>query len=244
MLRYRRRPMSLPLDRASLLASLSSGSTFEYRFFWGHSAPPGAVTDACFSQWWRSSFELDGGTYSSAEQWMMASKARLFGDEATLAQIMAAHEPEVVKKLGRRVAGFDDATWRASSFDLVTRGNIAKFGQDAALRSHMLSTGDEILVEASPHDTIWGIGLASSAPEARDPARWRGDNLLGFALVKARAALRAGGLGPAVRGRSALRFVLQPRGVHARCHDPTQARSDHHGLQRHLVSQGGPLVPG
>lgn len=86
--------------------------------------------------------------------------------------------------------GYDEHAWAARRFDLVTLGNLAKFEQDQALRHHLLSTGHDVLVEASPHDTIWGIGLGRDAPEATDPRSWRGQNLLGFALMRTRAVLR------------------------------------------------------
>jgi ribA/ribD-fused uncharacterized protein len=181
------------LDVESLRAAVGRGETFQYRFFWGHRPrPDGRIGDSCFSQWWSCAFEVDGQRYTSAEQFMMAEKARLFGDEQSRAKILATDDPAYAKKLGRGVQGFDEARWEAARFELVTRGNVAKFGQDEKLRFHLLSTRDDLLVEASPTDSVWGIGLAAENPDARDPASWRGLNLLGFALVKARAVLREG----------------------------------------------------
>jgi ribA/ribD-fused uncharacterized protein len=73
----------------------------------------------------------------------------------------------------------------------VTRGNVAKFGQHEDLRAFLLATDERVLVEASPRDAVWGIGLGASNPDARIPERWRGRNLLGFALMEARSRLRA-----------------------------------------------------
>jgi ribA/ribD-fused uncharacterized protein len=183
--------MALLLDLEAVRGAAASGTRLEYRFFWGHRpGKDGRISDSCFSQWWPCRFELDGQAYSSAEQLMMAGKARLFGDQATLAQILATSDPSRVKALGRKVQGFDDAAWTAAREPLVTRGNVAKFGQDEALKQHLLSTGDHVLVEASPVDRIWGIGLAADHEHAAAPARWRGLNLLGFALMRARAILR------------------------------------------------------
>jgi ribA/ribD-fused uncharacterized protein len=121
---------------------------------------------------------------------MMATKARLFGDDEALARILATGDPGRAKALGRQVRGFDEAAWQAVRFDAVTRGNVAKFGQSEPLRRYLLATRDAFLVEASPVDRIWGIGFAADHEDARAPARWRGLNLLGFALMRARAILR------------------------------------------------------
>lgn len=146
--------------------------------------------DWVLSQWWPCRFEEGGQVYTSAEQYMMAGKARLFGDHEKLAEILATGDPARCKALGRQVRGFDRERWGAAAFDLVTRGNVAKLGQAPALRAHILGTGDAVLVEASPRDRIWGIGLGASNPAARDPMAWRGRNLLGFALIRARGILR------------------------------------------------------
>jgi len=181
------------LDREALQEAVARGERVRYRFFWGHRPrKDGKLSDSCFSQWWACAFTVEGQRYTSAEQFMMAEKARLFGDDATRAKILATDDPGWAKKLGREVRGFDEARWTADRFELVTRGNLAKFGQDDALKAYLLSTGESILVEASPTDTIWGIGLAAADPAASEPGQWRGLNLLGFALMSARATLAAG----------------------------------------------------
>jgi ribA/ribD-fused uncharacterized protein len=174
-----------------LIALLDQGVRPTYYFFWGHHARENvAVGKWCLSQWWPVSFAVDGITYASAEHFMMAAKARLFGDNVALERILLAPDPPAAKQLGRTVQGFDDAVWKAHSFDLVVSGNLAKFGQHPALRSFLVSIQEDVIVEASPRDTIWGIGLGESGPHARDPRRWRGQNLLGFALMEVRARLR------------------------------------------------------
>ncbi len=139
-----------------------------------------------FSQWARSDFELDGVIYTHAEQYMMAEKARLFGDDAMLALILASPSPHEQKKLGQAVRGFCNTTWCAHRMDIVVRGNRAKFSQSEKRRKQLLATGDKTLVEASPVDRIWGIGLRSNDPLATVPSRWRGMNLLGQALMRVR----------------------------------------------------------
>lgn len=180
-------------DVTTLRAALARGEQLRYRLFWGHRPRrDGNISDSCFSQWWSCAFRVDGESYASAEQFMMAEKARLFGDDATRAKILATADPGYAKKLGRAVRGFDEARWEAARFDLVTRANAAKFGQNEPLGRHLLSTRDEILVEASPTDAIWGIGHAADDPAATRPDEWRGLNLLGFALMQVRAMLAAG----------------------------------------------------
>lgn len=174
----------------ALRAAVRAGQRFEYVFFWGHHSDGGPLTEKCLSQWWPCRFAVDGVTYTSAEQWMMAGKARLFGDHETLAAILAETDPKRVKALGRTVRGFDPERWGEACFELVTRGNVAKFSQNPPLRSFLLGTGEKVLVEASPLDAIWGIGLGAADERARDPLRWEGVNLLGFALMRARAAIR------------------------------------------------------
>jgi ribA/ribD-fused uncharacterized protein len=160
--------------------------------FWGHKAKAAnTVGKHVFSQWWPAPFKVDGSRYPTAEHFMMAEKARLFGDEEMLEQIRRAETPGDAKKLGRKVRGFDQTRWEAAAFDLVTRGNVAKFGQNAELKAYLLKTGEKVLVEASPLDRIWGIGLAAGDARASDPRHWQGRNLLGFALMAARAELSA-----------------------------------------------------
>lgn len=143
------------------------------------------------SQWWEAAFSEDGKVFGSAEHYMMAHKAWLFGDEETAARILAAAHPSEAKALGRRVRGFDEDRWAAHRFEIVVRGSIAKFGQHPELRDFLLSTRERVLVEASPNDRVWGIGLAASDERAASPATWQGLNLLGFALMAARDALAA-----------------------------------------------------
>ncbi len=180
------------MDVDQLRDAVSSGQRFEYVLFWGPGArgePPGP---SCLSQWHPSPFEVQGCRYATAEHYMMAAKARLFGDDERLEQILASDDPGRAKALGRQVRGFENATWVRHRSEIVIRGNLAKFGADPALRAYLLGTGDAVLVEASPYDRIWGIGLGEEDPRARDPLQWRGQNLLGTALMVVRSRLRAG----------------------------------------------------
>jgi len=185
-------PVSLPPIRsvASLRHHLAAGQLLKYLFFWGHTGRPNApVGKECFSQWYPAPFTIDGNTYVTAEHYMMAEKANLFADEATRTAILQVSHPDEAKKLGRTVRNFDETRWNAARFAIVVRGNTAKFSQHPALQAYLHQTGSRVLVEASPVDTIWGIGLAQDSPLAADPAQWRGLNLLGFALMEVRTQL-------------------------------------------------------
>lgn len=184
-------------DVDALVSRAGAGDRVKYLLFWGHRPrPDGRIGASCLSQWWPSPFTADGVTYASAEHWMMAGKARLFGDTEAAEQAVAAKSPAQAKKVGRLVRDFDGTLWERERYRLVVAGSIHKFGQNPELGGFLLGTGDRVLVEASPMDRIWGIGLAADDPRAEDPATWRGLNLLGFALMEARAALRdeAGGI--------------------------------------------------
>ncbi|UJA10774.1 NADAR family protein [Streptomyces collinus] len=174
----------------ALLREVRAGARIKYLHFWGHRPrPDGRVGASCLSQWWPSPFVVDGVEYVTAEHWMMAGKARLFGDAEAERRILAAAHPAEAKKAGRLVRGFDEAVWRRERFRVVVEGSVHKFASDEELRVFLLNTGDRVLVEASPVDRVWGIGLAADDEAASHPERWHGPNLLGFALMEARERL-------------------------------------------------------
>ena len=177
----------------TLTGAVRAGARVKYLHFWGHRPrPDGQVGASCLSQWWPSPFTVDGVEYATAEHWMMASKARLFGDAEAERKAVLASSPAQAKKIGRLVRGFDDARWQRERFGIVVEGSVHKFAAHADLRAFLLGTGNRVLVEASPMDRVWGIGLAADDERAMDPARWRGPNLLGFALMAARERLLSG----------------------------------------------------
>ncbi|MER7999647.1 NADAR family protein [Streptomyces sp. NPDC095613] len=179
---------------AELVEAAGRGERITYLFFWGHRPRrDGTPGPGCLSQWWPSPFTVDGVTYPTAEHWMMAAKARLFKDEEAERSAIEAGNPALAKRAGRLVRGFDESVWERERYGIVVAGSVHKFGHHPELRSFLLATGDRILVEASPTDRVWGIGLAADDERARDPARWRGLNLLGFALMEARERLRSEG---------------------------------------------------
>ncbi|URC13473.1 NADAR family protein [Flavobacterium sp. B183] len=163
----------------------------KFLFFWGHQpSKDGTITKTCFSQWWLSSFKVNGVTYKTAEHWMMAKKAELFNDNEVLDKIIKANSPAEAKKLGRQVKNYDDAIWLENRFEIVKEGNYHKFSQNPDLKAFLLNTDERVIVEASPVDPIWGIGMAGDHKDVLNPAKWKGLNLLGFALMEVRDELK------------------------------------------------------
>lgn len=182
--------MNMPMTVEQLQQACAAGDRFDYLYFWGHSRAAGApVGKSCLSQWYPSAFTLDGIHYATAEHFMMAGKARLFDDAEALERILAARTPNEVKAIGRQIRGFDEARWRESRQAIVFEGNLGKFSQDLELARYLLDTAPRVLVEASPVDLVWRIGLAEGDSNVRTPATWRGLNLLGFALMQVRERL-------------------------------------------------------
>jgi len=159
-------------------------------YFWGHQPHrDDGIDSGCLSQWWPASFTIDGVTYPTAEHFMMTGKARLFGDEVMASRIIDAPSPGIAQALGRAIRNYDEKLWAASRYGIVVEGNLAKFGQNPALRGFLTTTTGRVLVEASPADRVWGIGLAADDRRAVRPSQWRGLNLLGFALMDVRERL-------------------------------------------------------
>lgn len=163
----------------------------EFLFFWGHKpSNDGSIIKTCMSQWWPVTFEEEGIIYKTAEHYMMVGKAKVFNDQEMIAKIIASETPKEAKALGRQVKNFDPATWDKHKIQVVIRANVLKFSQNAELKAFLLNTGNTVIVEASPRDVIWGIGMGAHNPKSLDPNTWRGRNLLGFALMEARDELR------------------------------------------------------
>jgi len=182
--------MNLMHDREKLLSRIAAGEVLQLVFFWGHRPlPDGSIGPSCCSQWFDAGFDVENIHYATAEHFMMAEKARTFGDKEALAQILSASTPEEVKKIGRRVKNFNADVWTKRSIEVVLQGNIAKFSQNRHLGEWLRVSGSHVLVEASPEDAIWGIGLHRDDPRANNPAIWPGKNLLGFAIMTVRDQL-------------------------------------------------------
>lgn len=174
-----------------LIEKIQNGESFKFIYFWGNEDKYNEkVGKFCFSQWFESEFIVNGITYKTSEHWMMAQKARLFNDEITFKKIIACNKPGEAKDLGRQILNFDENIWNDRKFKIVTEGNIHKFGQNKDIGEYLKQTGNRILVEASPIDNIWGVGLSQDSNEIKNVSEWRGTNLLGFALMEARDYLK------------------------------------------------------
>jgi ribA/ribD-fused uncharacterized protein len=152
--------------------------TNEYEFFWSNDSP--------YSQWHKANFKLNNTEYSSAEQFMMAKKAELFGDEEIKKQILSTTNVRKQKELGRQVKNFDESKWNENKIKIVYIANNLKFNQNEELKAELLETQGKYIVEASPVDAIWGIGVAPEDPKRFNRAKWRGQNLLGKILTQLR----------------------------------------------------------
>ena len=153
--------------------------TDKYIFFYG----------SVFSQWAMRRIDIEDEIFNCNEQYMMAKKAKLFGDEYAYQMIMKSNNPAVQKSWGRKVKNFDKDKWEAIARDVVYDANYAKFTQHEDLRKQLIDSGDKIIVEGSPTDCIWGVGLSCDDPGIFDPKNWRGTNWLGESIMKVRENL-------------------------------------------------------
>ena len=176
-----------------IIKNFNRKERMKFIFFWGHRpSEDGSITKSCFSQWFDCQFNVDGVEYSTAEQYMMAQKALLFGDNIIYNEIMKASHPKQFKSLGRMITGFDEKIWNQNRTDIVIKGNTAKFSQNQELKYFLLCTNERILVEASPCDNIWGIGMGADDRRCENPTLWKGENLLGFCLMEVRDIIKQG----------------------------------------------------
>lgn len=155
-------------------------TTENFVFFW----------NGIFSQWYASRFTIAGITYNCCEQYMMAQKALLFKDMEAYEAIMNTTSPREQKALGRAVKNFDTNKWNEVCREFVYQGNLAKFTQNPILKKGLMATEDKEIVEASPYDTIWGIGMGVEHPDIEDKNKWLGTNWLGEAIMRVRETLK------------------------------------------------------
>ena len=170
----------------TILDRFDSNDNLNFLFFWGHTENKDYVTKACLSQWYESEFKENEITYFTTEHYMMAEKAKLFDDINIYNQILETRKQGKIKELGRQIKNFNQSIWDQHKYEIVLKGNFLKFSQNKKLKIFLLNTKNKILVEASPLDTIWGIGLSADDEKVNNPHLWEGTNLLGFALMEVR----------------------------------------------------------
>ena len=204
--------MNTDYDRQWLINKYWNGDDLKFLFFWGHNPKHNEeIGKYCFSQWFELPFLVDGVEYKTTEHWMMANKALLFDERALASQIINSVKPGEAKALGRQVRNFDELIWDQNKFEIVKKGNIHKFNQHPRYAEFLINTGNRILVEASPVDTIWGIGLDQQNESAQKPDEWRGENLLGFALMEVRDFLKGFGHFEYHKNNDLLPWKIEPK---------------------------------
>jgi ribA/ribD-fused uncharacterized protein len=154
----------------------------KFTFFWG----------GTFSQWAPSKFIIDGVEFNTCEQYMMYKKALMFHDYDSAKKVMETSNPKEQKAIGRKVKGFKDDVWVKYCRDIVYDANVAKFTQNPSMLSELMATNGTSLVEASPYDKRWGIGLGAENPFAQDRSTWDGLNWLGEAIQRVREDINSG----------------------------------------------------
>lgn len=170
-----------------LIEEYNKKERIKYIFFWGHQkSKDGSLTKTCFSQWFPVQFSDKDGIYTCAEQYMMAKKALLFQDKEIFNEIMKSKHPKEMKALGRKIRNFNEDIWDKNKYSIVINGNYLKFSQNKEFREFLINTKDKVLVEASPYDGIWGIKMSEDDLYIGNPMKWKGQNLLGFALMEVR----------------------------------------------------------
>ena len=173
--------------REKLAKQYQKKKKLKFIFFW-KPKKTNVIDESCLSQWYPSSF-VDGTiVYKTAEHYMMAEKAKLF-DPSKIKIILEANTTKQVKSLGRSIKNFDEKIWQEKSLDIVNKGNYLKFSQNKDIKKYLLSTHNKILVEASPYDKIWGVGMDINNENIKNPLKWKGENKLGFALMEVRKML-------------------------------------------------------
>ena len=142
------------------------------------------------SNWYKSEFTVNNIRFTSMEQYMMYQKAILFKDDVTAEKIRNTEDVSVIKQLGREVSNYNDTYWNGVRQIIVYQGLMEKFSQNIDLQKWLLSTNNSVLAECAVKDRIWGIGLSMKDPNRLNVQKWRGQNLLGFTLMRVREDLK------------------------------------------------------
>lgn len=154
--------------------------------FWNTSGEFG-----CFSNWKKSIFKVGEIEFYNMEQFIMYQKALLFGDVEVAEKILKEKNPKEIKKFGREVKNFNAEIWSRNLFHLCSVGMVEKFNQNPDMKNILISTGNKTIVEASPYDKIWGIGMSETDEDILNMSKW-GENILGKMLCYTRNLINTG----------------------------------------------------
>ncbi|OEJ14025.1 hypothetical protein BFL38_04620 [Brachyspira hampsonii] len=173
-----------------LQRDFNSGNKIDFLFFYGHTNDKKEINKSSLSQWYIKDFIENDLTFNCMEKYMMYNKALLFDDKNIADEILNNNQPKAIKELGRKVKNFNDEVWDKMKYKIVFTGNYYKFSQNTDLRNFLLSTKNKVLVEASPYDKVWGIKMKYDDENIENPFFWKGENLLGFALMQVRDEIK------------------------------------------------------
>ncbi|MDA0022653.1 NADAR family protein [Brachyspira hyodysenteriae] len=173
-----------------LRKDFNSGKKIDFLFFYGHTNDKKEVTKSSLSQWYIKDFRDNDLVFNCMEKYMMYNKALLFDDKDIANEILNNNQPKAIKELGRKVKNFNDELWDKMKYKIVFTGNYYKFSQKTDLRNFLISTKNKVLVEASPYDKVWGIKMKYDDENIENPFYWKGENLLGFALMEVRDEIK------------------------------------------------------
>ncbi|ACN83085.1 NADAR family protein [Brachyspira hyodysenteriae] len=173
-----------------LRKDFNSGKKIDFLFFYGHTNDKKEVTKSSLSQWYIKDFRDNDLVFNCMEKYMMYNKALLFDDKDIANEILNNNQPKAIKELGRKVKNFNDEIWDKMKYKIVFTGNYYKFSQNTDLRNFLISTKNKVLVEASPYDKVWGIKMKYDDENIENPFYWKGENLLGFALMEVRDEIK------------------------------------------------------
>ena len=173
-----------------LQKDFNKGKKIDFLFFYGHTSDKNEITKSSLSQWYIKDFKENDLTFNCMEKYMMYNKALLFDDKDIAQEILKNNQPKAIKELGRKVKNFNDGIWDKMKYKIVFKGNYYKFSQNMELITFLLNTKNKVLAEASPYDKVWGIKMKYDDENIENPFCWKGENLLGFALMEARDEIK------------------------------------------------------
>ncbi len=179
-------------NKQQLIDFLAQGNHLDYVFFGGEGLDQQEDARRCFSQWYMAGFEVEGHRFVNSAHYVMAAKAKLFGDDQAYQNLLGVSSAEDIQTLGRSIQGFNESLWLDNRMGIVDTSVEAKFAQNPALMAFLKASAEKVIAEANPVDKIWGTGLADNDINATNPAEWPGESLLGFVIMAVRHRLLEG----------------------------------------------------